>query len=266
MIYLKTEEEIELIRESSLLVCETIAQIAGLIKPGIKGQILDKIAEEFIRDHQAEPAFKGFHGFPASLCISINEEVVHGIPNDRELREGDVVSIDCGVLRNGFYGDSAYTFALKPVAEDVQKLLRITMESLELGIAQAKIGNRIGDISYAIQHHTEDLNHYGVVRELVGHGIGKQLHEPPEVPNYGKRGRGPVLMEGMVIAIEPMINLGTRKVRQLKDGWTMVTQDQKVSAHFEHTVAVRKDGGECLSNHQSIEKSMKNNEELTIIA
>jgi methionyl aminopeptidase len=266
MIYLKTEEEIELIRQSSILVCETIAEVASLIRPGINGLALDKRAEEFIKDHQGVPAFKGYHGFPASLCISKNEEVVHGIPTEQPLKEGDVISIDCGVLKNGFFGDSAYTFAIGQVTEDIKQLLRVTLESLNLGVLQAKVGNRIGDISFAVQEHTEGKYHYGVVRELVGHGIGKQLHEPPEVPNYGKRGRGLVLKEGLVIAIEPMINLGTRKVRQSKDGWTMVTQDKKVSAHFEHTLVVRKDGGQCLSDHSPIEKSMKNNLELTKIA
>jgi methionyl aminopeptidase len=266
MIYLKTEEEIELIRESSILVCKTLAEIATMLKPGVTGIQLDKRAEEYIRDHNAVPAFKGFHDFPASLCISKNEEVVHGIPNDIPIKEGEVLSVDCGVVQNGFYGDSAYTFALKPVAEEIIQLLRVTIESLNLGVMQAKVGNRIGDISYAIEEHTEGKYKYGVVRELVGHGIGRQLHEPPEVPNYGKRGRGLVLKEGLVIAIEPMINLGTRKVRQLKDGWTMVTQDKKTSAHFEHTVAVRKDQGETLSDHSFIEKSVKNNLELTIIA
>jgi methionyl aminopeptidase len=243
-----------------------LAEIASWLRPGMTGIELDKKAEEYIRDHQGVPAFKGFHGFPASLCISRNEEVVHGIPNEQAFKAGDVLSIDCGVLKNGFYGDSAYTFALGEVSEEVQKLLRITKESLELGVLQAKSGNRIGDISYAVQEHTEEKNNYGLVRELVGHGIGKQLHEPPEVPNYGKRGRGLVLKEGLVIAIEPMINLGTRRVKQLKDGWTLVTQDKKVSAHFEHTVAIRKERGECLSDHSCIEKSLKNNRELTIIA
>jgi methionyl aminopeptidase len=266
MIYLKTEEEIELIRQSAVLVCDTIAEVATMLRSGINGLALDKRAEEFIRDHQGVPAFKGFHGFPASLCISKNEEVVHGIPNDQPFKSGDVVSIDCGVLKNGFYGDSAYTFAIGEIPDEVRQLLKVTLESLYLGIEQARAGNRIGDISYAIQEHTEGKYHYGVVRELVGHGIGRQLHEPPEVPNYGKRGRGLILKEGLVIAIEPMINLGTRRVKQLKDGWTMATQDKKISAHFEHTLVVRKEKGECLSDHKSIEKSMKNNTELTIIA
>ncbi|MBK6860600.1 MAG: type I methionyl aminopeptidase [Saprospiraceae bacterium] len=265
MIYLKTEEEIEIMRISSLLVCATLAEVASLLKPGISGLALDKKAEEYIRDHKAFPAFKGFHGFPASLCISINEQVVHGIPSKEPIKSGDVVSVDCGVCLNDFYGDSAYTFVVGEVAPEILQLLKVTVESLELGIKEAKFGNRVGDISQAIQDHTEGKYGYGVVRELVGHGIGKQLHEPPEIPNFGKKGRGLVLKEGLVIAIEPMINLGTRRVKQLKDGWTMVTQDKKPSAHFEHTVAVRRDGGEKLSDHKIIEKSVKNNIELTKI-
>jgi len=255
MIYLKTEEEIEIMRMSSLLVCATLSEIATILKPGISGLALDKKAEEFIRDHNAIPAFKGFHGFPASLCISINEQVVHGIPSKEPIKAGDVVSVDCGVCLNGFYGDSAYTFVVGEVSADVLQLLRVTIESLELGIQEAKFGNRVGDISQAIQDHTEGKYGYGVVRELVGHGIGKQLHEPPEIPNFGKKGRGLVLKEGLVIAIEPMINLGTRRVKQLKDGWTMVTQDKKPSAHFEHTVAVHADRTEILTSHEEIEKN-----------
>ncbi|HEX5625232.1 MAG TPA: type I methionyl aminopeptidase [Saprospiraceae bacterium] len=265
MIYLKTEEEIELIRHSSILVCKALAEVAAHLKPGVTGLELDRIAETLIRDHQAVPAFKGYNGFPGSLCISRNEEVVHGIPNDRPFVAGDLVSVDCGVVANGFYGDSAYTFTLGEVSEDVRQLLRVTRESLRLGVLEARTGNRVGDISQAIQDYTEGKFNYGVVRELVGHGIGRQLHEPPDVPNFGKRGRGLVLKEGLVIAIEPMINLGTRRVKQLRDGWTMVTQDKKPSAHFEHTVAVRKDGGECLSDHSFIENSVKNNLELTKI-
>jgi methionyl aminopeptidase len=266
MIYLKTEEEIELIRQSAIIICRTLEMVAGMLRPGINGLVLDKYAEDFIRDHGGIPAFKGFNGFPASLCISKNEEVVHGIPNEQEFKDGDILSIDCGVLKNGFYGDSAYTFAIGSVHEEIIQLLRITKESLALAVKEARVGNRIGDISHAVQEHTEGRHNYGVVRELVGHGIGKQLHEPPEIPNYGKRGRGLVLKEGLVIAIEPMINLGTRKVKQLKDGWTVVTQDKKPSAHFEHTVVVRQDSGELLSDHNIIEKSVKNNIELTFIA
>ncbi len=266
MIYLKTEEEIDKIRHSCLLVSKTLAEMAAILRPGLTGLEMDKLAETFIRDHHAIPAFKGYNGFPGSLCISINEQVVHGIPSDRILKEGDVVSIDCGVLHDGFFGDSAYTFALGTLPEPVVQLLKVTRESLFLGIAQAVAGNRIGDISHAIQEYTEVKHTYGVVRELVGHGIGRQLHEPPEVPNFGKRGSGMVLKEGLVIAIEPMINLGTRRVKQLKDGWTIITQDKKPSAHFEHTVVVRRDKAECLSDHSYIENAMKNNIELTKIA
>lgn len=265
MIYLKTEEEIEYIRQSCILVCKTIAEVASLIKPGITGIDLDKKAEEFIRDHHAMPAFKGYNGFPATLCLSKNEQVVHGIPNAEPFKDGDIISVDCGVSMNSFFGDAAYTFAIGKVEDAVLKLMKYTLESLEIGIKQAKVGNRIGDISQAIQESTEGKYGYGVVRELVGHGIGRQLHEPPEVPNFGKRGRGLILKEGLVIAIEPMINLGTKRVKQLKDGWTMVTQDKKPSAHFEHTIVVRKESGEKLSDHSFIEYSVKNNKELAKI-
>ena len=266
MIHLKSEEEIQKIRTSSLLVSQTLAEVAKILRPGVTGLQLDQMAESFIRDHHGKAAFKGYNGFPACLCISVNEQVVHGIPNANEFKEGDVVSVDCGVLLDGFYGDAAYTFALGPIAPEVLRLLKVTRKSLYLGIEQAFIGNRIGDISHAIQEFTEVQHSYGVVRELVGHGIGKSLHEPPEVPNFGKKGRGMVLKEGLTLAIEPMINLGTRRVKQLKDGWTIITQDKKVSAHYEHTIAVRKEGGECLSDHTIIEDSIKNNKELTEIA
>ncbi|MBK6546069.1 MAG: type I methionyl aminopeptidase [Saprospiraceae bacterium] len=266
MIYLKTEEEIECIRQSCLLVCKTIAEIATMLRPGITGLELDKRAEEFIKDHHAVPAFKGYNGFPGTLCISRNEEVVHGIPNHDSLKAGDIVSIDCGVSANGFFGDAAYTFALGDISEAVKMLMKATLDSLNAGIKEAKVGNRIGDISQAVQDSTEGKFGFGVVRELVGHGIGRQLHEPPEVPNFGKRGRGLVLKEGLVIAIEPMINLGTKRVKQLKDGWTVITQDKKPSAHFEHTIVVRKEEGERLSDHSFIENSVKNNIELTKIS
>lgn len=266
MVTLKSEEEILKIKASSLLVSQTLAEVAKIIRPGITGLELDRLAETFIGDHYAKAAFKGYNGFPGSLCISVNEQVVHGIPNQLPFREGDVVSVDCGVLLNGYFGDAAYTFALNPVPEGVSLLLQVTKKSLQLGIDQAFAGNRIGDISQAIQDYTEGIHHFGVVRELVGHGIGKSLHEPPEVPNFGKRGRGMVLKEGLTLAIEPMINLGTRRVKQLKDGWTIITQDKKVSAHYEHTIVVRKDRGECLSDHRIIEDSIKNNKELTEIA
>lgn len=249
----RSEEEIELIRESSLLVGKTLAEVAKHIQPGVTPLELDKIADEFIRDHDAVPSFKGYNGFPNSLCISPNEVVVHGIPGSKQLREGDVVSIDCGVYKNGYHGDSAYTFEVGEVKEEVKDLLRVTKESLYLGIEEAVAGNRIGDIGFAIQAYAEKHG-YGVVRELVGHGLGSDLHEAPEVPNYGKRGRGKQLMEGMVLAIEPMINLASRSIRQERDGWTIVTKDRKFSAHFEHDVVVRKDEAEILSTFSFIEE------------
>jgi len=252
-INLRSEEEIELIRESSLLVGKTLAEVAKHIQPGVTPLELDKIADEFIRDHDAVPSFKGYNGFPNSLCISPNEVVVHGIPGSKQLREGDVVSIDCGVYKNGYHGDSAYTFEVGEVKEEVKDLLRVTKESLYLGIEEAVAGNRIGDIGFAIQAYAEKHG-YGVVRELVGHGLGSDLHEAPEVPNYGKRGRGKQLMEGMVLAIEPMINLASRSIRQERDGWTIVTKDRKFSAHFEHDVVVRKDEAEILSTFSFIEE------------
>ncbi len=252
-VRIKTAEEVELIRESSLLVGSTLAAVAEHIRPGVTTLELDAVAEAFIRDHGAEPGFKGYGGFPNSLCTSVNEAVVHGIPNDRPLQEGDIVSVDCGVLKNGFYGDSAYTFAVGEIAPEVQKLLDVTKECLELAIEQAVVGKRIGDIGWACQHHAESHG-YGVVRELVGHGLGKELHEAPEVPNFGRRGNGPRLMDGMVLAIEPMINLGRREVRQEEDGWTIVTADRLVSAHFEHDVVVRSGKAEVLSSFEAIEE------------
>ena len=252
-IRIKTDEEVELIRESSLLVGRTLAEAAALIKPGVTTLQLDTIAEEFIRDNGAEPGFKGYGGFPNTLCASLNEAVVHGIPNDRPLENGDVISIDCGVLKNGFYGDSAYTFEVGEVAPEIQKLLTVTKECLTLAIEQAITGKRIGDIGAAVQTHAE-ANGYGVVRELVGHGLGRDLHEAPEVPNYGRRGNGPRLVDGMVLAIEPMINLGTREVLTDEDGWTIVTKDRLVSAHFEHDIVVRKGQADILSSFVEIEK------------
>ena len=252
-IRIKTDEEVELIRESSLLVGRTLAEVAALIKPGVTTLQLDAIAEEFIRDNGAEPGFKGYGGFPNTLCASLNEAVVHGIPNDRPLENGDVISLDCGVLKNGFYGDSAYTFEVGEVAPEIQKLLSVTKECLTLAIEQAVTGKRIGDIGAAVQTHAE-ANSYGVVRELVGHGLGRELHEAPEVPNYGRRGNGPRLLDGMVLAIEPMINLGNREVLTDTDGWTIVTKDRKVSAHFEHDIVVRKGKADVLSSFVEIEK------------
>ena len=255
MIYYKTEEEIGLIRNSSLLVAKTHAEIAGLIKPGINTLALDKIAEEFIRDNGGVPAFKGYGGFPNTLCMSPNDQVVHGIPNDRVLEDGEILSVDCGVVMNGYFGDSAFTYEVGEVDTETKKLLKVTKESLYKGIEMAISGNRIGDIGYAIQKHAESFG-YGVVRELVGHGVGKNLHESPEVPNYGRRGRGAKLHEGLVIAIEPMINMGTRKIMQHNDGWTITTIDNKPSAHFEHTVVVRKGKAEILSSFEEIEKKI----------
>ena len=255
MIYYKTEEEIDLIRNSSLLVAKTHAEIAGLIKPGINTLALDKIAEEFIRDNGGVPAFKGYGGFPNSLCMSPNDQVVHGIPNGRVLEDGEILSVDCGVVMNGYFGDSAFTYEVGEVDTETKKLLKVTKESLYKGIEMAISGNRIGDIGYAIQKHAESFG-YGVVRELVGHGVGKNLHESPEVPNYGRRGRGAKLHEGLVIAIEPMINMGTRKIMQHNDGWTITTIDNKPSAHFEHTIVVRKGKAEILSSFEEIEKKI----------
>lgn len=259
MIHIKSAEEIELIRESSLIVSKCHAEIAKIIRPGLATIELDKLAETFIRDNGGEPAFKGYRGFPATLCISVNEQVVHGFPSDREIKDGDVLSIDCGVKKNGFFGDSAFTFAIGEASQEVLDLLKSTFDSLFKGIDEAVAGKRIGDIAFAVQMHTEIERGYGVVRELVGHGVGRNLHEDPEVPNYGKRGKGIMLKEGMVLAIEPMINMGTHRVKQLRDGGTIVTVDNKPSAHFEHTVAVGKIQADILSNHNLIFESIKNN-------
>jgi methionyl aminopeptidase len=255
MIYYKTEEEIELVRKSSLLVAKTHAEIAGLIKPGITTLALDKIAEEFIRDNGGVPAFKDYRGFPNTLCMSPNDQVVHGIPNDRVLEDGEILSVDCGVVMNGYYGDSAFTYEVGDVDVQTKQLLKVTKESLYKGIEQAVAGNRIGDIGYAVQQHAESFG-YGVVRELVGHGVGKNLHESPEVPNYGRRGSGVVLKERLIIAIEPMINMGTKRIKQHNDGWTITTFDKKPSAHFEHTIVVRKGKAEILSCFKEIEEKI----------
>ena len=264
--HLKTEEEIEIIRQNCLLVSATLAEVAGHIRPGVTGSQLDKIAETFIRDHKAIPAFLGYPGatfdFPATLCISFNEVIVHGIPDKREVKENDVVSVDCGVRKDGFFGDAAFTFAVGGVAPEFMKLLSVTRECLDLAIGQAVAGNRIGDLGAAVQHHAETVHGYGVIREMVGHGIGKKLHEPPEVPNYGKRGKGAILQEGLVIAIEPMINFGTKEVVLKKDGWTLHTRDLKPSAHYEHTIAVRKGQADVLSDHDVIDQAIKNNDNL----
>lgn len=258
MIYLKSAEEIELIRQSSLIVGLAHAEVAKVLAPGVSTEKLDKIAEEFIRDNGGVPAFKGYNGFPATLCISINEAIVHGIPSSRVIEDGDVVSVDCGVKKNGFFGDSAYTYPVGNVSQEVLKLLEVTKESLYRGIEAAKSGQRVGDIGYAVQNYAE-TNGFGVVRELVGHGVGRELHESPEVPNYGRRGTGPKLKSGMVIAIEPMINMGRKEVKQLADGWTIVTADGKASAHFEHTVAIIEKGeADILSTFEAIEEVLMN--------
>ena len=262
MIYFKTREEIELIRESALLVSRTLGIVAAEIKPGVTPLHLDKLAEEFIRDNGGVPAFKGYQGaygpFPATLCISVNETVVHGIPTNKHLVDGDIISVDCGVKKNGFYGDHAYSFGIGNVKPEYKKLLEVTKECLYKGIEQVISGNRIGDISYAVQQHAEKHG-YGVVRELVGHGLGKSLHEEPEVPNYGSRGNGPKIKEGLVIAIEPMINMGKKQIKQLKDGWTIVTSDGLPSAHFEHDVAVVDGKPEILSTFAFVEEALKKN-------
>jgi methionyl aminopeptidase len=255
MIYYKTEEEIELVRKSSLLVAKTHAEIAGLIKPGITTLALDKIAEEFIRDNGGVPAFKGYNGFPNTLCMSPNNQVVHGIPNYRALEDGEILSVDCGVVMNDYYGDSAFTYEVGEVDIQTKKLLKVTKEALYKGIEMAVAGNRIGDIGCAVQKHAESFG-YGVVRELVGHGVGKNLHESPEVPNYGRNGKGIILKEGLVIAIEPMINMGERGIMQHNDGWTITTIDNKPSAHFEHTIVVRKGKAEILSSFEEIEQKI----------
>jgi len=251
MIKIKTREEIELIRESALIVSKTLGEVAKAIKPGVTTLQLDKIAEEHIRDLGAIPGFLGLYDFPNTLCMSPNEQVVHGIPNKTPLQEGDIISVDCGALKNGFYGDHAYTFAIGEIAEETKKLLQITKESLYEGIQQFKAGNRVGDVGFAIQKYTESHG-YGVVRELVGHGLGKKMHEDPEMPNYGKRGRGKQFKEGMVVAIEPMINLGTHRIKQFSDGWTIKTADNKPSAHFEHDVAIVNGKPELLSTFKYV--------------
>jgi len=261
MVILKTDEEIDIQRESSLLVGKTLAEVAKHIKPGVSTLELDEIAETFIRDHGAIPGFKGLYDFPNTLCMSKNLEVVHGIPSKDVLKDGDIISIDCGVLMNEFYGDSAYTFGIGEISEEVAKLLIVTQECLDRGVAQAVAGKRIGDIGYAIQQHAE-ANGYGVVRELVGHGLGRSLHEDPEVPNYGRRGKGTKLKEGMVLAIEPMINLGGKAVTTGADGFTIITKDGKPSAHYEHDVAVRKGQVEVLSTFKYIEEVLKTNNNL----
>ncbi len=262
MIKYKTQQEVELIRQSCLMVGDTIAEIAKLIKPGITTMYLNDTAENYIRDNNAIPSFKNYHGFPFAACISVNDAVIHGFPTNNVLKEGDIISFDIGVFKNGFHGDSAYTFAIGNISEQVKQLLKVTKESLYKGIEKAIVGNRVGDIAHAVQFYTERTYRYGVVRELVGHGVGRDLHEAPNVPNYGKRGSGAKLNEGMVIAIEPMINMGKKDVVNDKDGWTVRTRDGKPSAHYEHTVSVQKDKADILSSFTSIEAAEKANENL----
>jgi methionyl aminopeptidase len=253
MLYLKTDEEIGLLKESNMLVSRTLAEIARHIQPGVTTLYLDEIAETFIRDHSAVPAFKGYGGFPNTLCTSVNEEVVHGIPSGYELKEGDIISVDCGVILNGWYGDSAYTFAVGQISDEIRNLLEFTKASLDEGVKAAVAGNRIGDISSSVQVKAESGG-FSVVRELVGHGIGKKLHEPPEVPNFGKRGTGPKMEKGLVICIEPMINLGSKETLQMSDGWTIKTADGKPSAHFEYAVAVNRGEADVLTTFEFIEE------------
>ena len=258
MIYLKTDEEVELLREANLLIGRTLAELAKIIKPGVTTKQLDQVAEEFIRDNGAEPTFKGFPNpyggpFPASICTSVNEQVVHGIPNDVPLQDGDIVSIDCGTRLNGFCGDSCYTFPVGEITPEVKNLLKTTKEALYKGIEQAVVGHRLGDISYAVQQHYEAQG-YGVVREFVGHGVGHEMHEDPQVPNYGRRGNGILLKSGLCIAIEPMITMGTKDIYMQEDRWGIVTRDKKPAAHYEHSLCVRKGKADILSSFDEIEK------------
>ena len=255
MIKIKSPEEIALMRESALIVSKTLGMLAAEVKPGVTTLHLDALAETFIRDHGAIPGFLGLYDFPNTLCMSPNAQVVHGIPNNKPLQEGDVISIDCGALKNEFYGDHAYTFEVGEVAPEVKKLLEVTKASLYKGIAAFKAGNRVGDVGHAIQEFTEKHG-YGVVRELVGHGLGRTMHEDPEMPNYGKRGRGKKFIEGMVVAIEPMTNMGTHRINQLNDGWTILTADGKPSAHFEHNVALVNGKPELLSTFEYVNKAL----------
>ena len=257
MIYLKTDEEIEILRENNILVSRALAEVGKNIRPGITTGELNRIADEFIRDNGAVPAFLGYQGYPASACISVNEQVVHGIPGDRVIEEGDIVSVDLGTYMKGFVGDSAYTFAVGAVSDEVRQLLDVTKEALRRGAAQAKAGNRVGDISAAVQDYAESFG-FGVVRELEGHGLGRKMHEEPGVPNYGARGRGPLLKEGMVICIEPMITMGDRRVVFERDGWTVRTKDHKPAAHFEFAVAVGKTQPDILTDFSIIEDALNN--------
>ena len=253
MIYLKTDEEIELLRAANQIVARTLAEVAKVIAPGVTTLKLDTIAEEYIRSQGAVPGFKGYGGFPGTLCVSVNENVVHGIPSNYALREGDIVSVDCGAVKDVYNGDSTYTFCVGEVDEEVKRLLRTTKESLYIGIEHAVEGNRIGDIGHAIQEYCEKRG-YGVVREMCGHGVGRKLHEDPDVPNYGRKGTGPLIKNGMVIAIEPMINMGSKNIVIERDGWTTRTKDRKPSAHYEHTIAIHHGKPDILSSFQYVEE------------
>lgn len=262
MVIAKSREEIELMRESALIVSRTLGMLAKEVKPGVTTLYLDKLAEDFIREQGAVPGFLGLYNFPNTLCVSPNEQVVHGIPNKEPLVEGDIISVDCGAIKNEFYGDHAYTFEVGEIDPETKKLLEITKESLYVGIREFKLGNRVGDVGFAIQKYCE-AHGYGIVRELVGHGLGRKMHEDPEMPNYGKRGRGKKFIEGQVVAIEPMINMGTQRIKQHKDGWTITTLDNKPSAHFEHDVAIIDGKPELLSTFAYIYEALglKSNEE-----
>lgn len=262
MIIYKTKAEIELIRESSLLVGQALAKVAALIKPGATTLQLDTAAEAFIRENNAVPSFKGYHDFPFTCCISVNDAVVHGFPSNTPLKEGDIISVDIGVFKNGFHGDSAYTFALKGASDAALQLMKVTKESLYKGIEKATAGCRVGDIGFAIQEYTERKHGYGVVRDLVGHGLGRNLHEDPQVPNYGKRGSGAKIQEDAVIAIEPMINMGKKDIYYDKDGWTVRTKDGKPAAHYEHTICIKKAQADILSSFEAVEAAEKANEYL----
>jgi methionyl aminopeptidase len=261
MIY-KTDEQVEQMRQSALLVSKTLTEVAGILRAGMTTLSIDKMIGEFIRDHKAVPSFLNYRGYPFNSCISVNDVVVHGFPGKDELKEGDIVSVDVGVILNEWHGDHAYTFAIGDPGDAVMQLIRVTKESLYKGIEKAIVGNRVGDISYAIQEHTERKHGYGVVRELVGHGLGKSMHEDPQVPNYGKRGSREKLKEGLVLAIEPMINLGKKDVFTEQDGWTIRTKDGKPSVHFEHDVCVKKGKADILSDYSIIEKAEKANSNL----
>jgi methionyl aminopeptidase len=262
VIFYKTKDEIAFMRHSNLLVGQALSEVAKVMRPGVTTIYLNDLAERFIRDNGGVPSFLNYRGFPWSACISVNDAVVHGFPTNRELKNGDVVSVDIGVFKNGFHGDSAYTFAIGEASDDVKKLMRVTKESLYKGIEKAVAGNRVGDISWAIQEYTERKYNYGVVRQLVGHGVGRELHEDPQVPNFGKRGNGAKLMPGMTIAIEPMINMGTKDVYTEADGWTIKTKDGKPAAHYEHSVCVQKDKADILSSFAEIEAAEKANANL----